>query len=459
MSRVRVALAATIAVVAGCSVLGDRPDAPPPAASPLSVGPRPSIGAGQVHATDWPTYHRDARRSGVSPTTPPVRRLEAAWRVRLDQAVYAQPLVVGRVVIAATENNSVYALDAATGRQVWRAWLGNPVPKSALPCGNIDPLGITGTPVYDPVTRRVFAVTETSGGTHTLVGLDVRTGRVTVRVPVEPPRGEPIAHQQRAALALYRGRVYVAYGGLYGDCGNYVGAVVSVTTAGTQPASWAVPTTREGGIWAPGGPLIAPDGSLYVSVGNGEQRSAYDGSDSVTRLSPQLTRLGFFAPNQWSEDNAADLDLGSMSPALVGNRLVISGKRGTAYLLDPAALGGIGGELAALRSCAGYGAAAVSGTSVFIPCLDGVRQLVAGPTTLRAGWAGPSAANGPPVIGGGAVWSVGRDEGVLYVLDERTGAVRTTYGVGPVANFASPTLSGPRVFVPTRTGIVALTVR
>ena len=34
------------------------------------------------------------------------------------------------------------------------ARLGPPVALSALPCGNIDPLGITGTPVIDERRRR-----------------------------------------------------------------------------------------------------------------------------------------------------------------------------------------------------------------------------------------------------------------------------------------------------------------
>jgi outer membrane protein assembly factor BamB len=76
----------------------------------------------------------------------------------VDGAVYAEPLVAGGKVIVATENDSLYAFDAATGRQAWRAHLGTPVSGGQLPCGNIDVSGITGTPVIDPTAGTVYAV-------------------------------------------------------------------------------------------------------------------------------------------------------------------------------------------------------------------------------------------------------------------------------------------------------------
>jgi outer membrane protein assembly factor BamB len=211
--------------------------------------------------------------------------LHLAWRRPLDGAVYAQPLIIGGVIVAGTEGGSIYALNAQSGEVIWRRHIAAPVPLSDLPCGNIDPLGITGTPVYDPATGLVFAVAETTGGTHLLAGVNLATGELKVRREVEPPRGTPIATQQRPALTLYGGRVYIAFGGLYGDCANYTGGVVSVPTSGEGALdSYSVPTSREGAIWGTGGVVIA-DGRLFVSVGNGASTSSYDGSDSVTALS------------------------------------------------------------------------------------------------------------------------------------------------------------------------------
>src|SRR5262245_50880675 len=284
---------------------------PPPAGKPATLSP-----------TDWTAYHRDAARTGVAPARPAAGALSIAWRRQLDGAVYGQPLVIGDLVIAATEGDTVYGLDRATGKIRWHVHLGTPVPLSALPCGNIDPLGITGTTVYDPGTRMVYAVAETTGFHHMLAGIAVPSGKLAFRRDVPTPDGHPRYDQQRAALLLNRGRVYVAFGGLFGDCGPYQGSINGVPASGRGPiVSDKVPTAREAGMWAAGGPVAGPDGTVYVSAGNGAAtRPPYDGSDSVTALTPALRRTGIFAPTTWPADNASDLDLGSASPGLLGNR-------------------------------------------------------------------------------------------------------------------------------------------
>src|SRR3569833_28970 len=94
-------------------------------------------------AGDWTTYHHDNARTGLAAGLAPLGALSRDWSATLDGAVYGQPLVIGDRVFAATENDSVYALDAATGAVAWSAHVGTPVRRSSLPCGNIDPLGIT----------------------------------------------------------------------------------------------------------------------------------------------------------------------------------------------------------------------------------------------------------------------------------------------------------------------------
>jgi polyvinyl alcohol dehydrogenase (cytochrome) len=443
------AAACSIATASPPAVSSTPPPPPPITATSTSAAATPLTAA-------WPTYHHDNARTGVAADLAPVGSLKQAWTAKLDGAVYGQPLVVGDMILAASENDTVYALNQDSGAVLWHTHVGTPQPRSGLPCGNIDPLGITGTMAYDQATGRVFAMAETTGGTHTLYGIDARTGKVAVRAPVEPPKGEHLPHQQRSALTVLNDRVYVAYGGLAGDCGNYIGSVVSVTTSGTGPLSYAIPTTREAGIWAPGGAVVA-DNTLLYSAGNGESTHGYDGSDSVIALSPTLSRVDVFAPATWPQDNAADLDLGSSSPVLLGPWVFVAGKRGTGYVMHSGRLGGVGGQAGLAEICKSFGGASVDGDTAYLPCTDGPRSLTISQSGKPVvGWHAPVEAAGSPTIGGGAVWVADYDAGKLYALDERTGAVRSQVDTGSLPHFASPTLSGSRAYLGTMNGVVAI---
>jgi outer membrane protein assembly factor BamB len=429
-----------------------------PAGSP-APGSQPPV---HPRAAPWPTYHGDNQRSGyadVAALHPPLR---VAWTSALDGAVYAQPIVIGDVVITATERNSVYALRLGTGRRLWRAQLGDPIRRSALRCGNIDPLGITGTPAYDAGTGSVFVVTETPSGRHDLHALDVRTGRERWRRNLDVVSGrDPRDEQQRGALLVSHGRVYVAFGGLYGDCGNYVGYVAATSTDGGGPVlSYAVPTQRGAGIWAPPGPVQDKTGSdLFVSSGNGAATGgSYDGSDSVVQLSPTLRRNGFFAPASWADDNAHDLDLGSSAPVVLPTGLiVVAGKRGTVYLVsgDPP---GVGGERARLDGCAAYGGAAFIGQTVVLPCVDGIRLLDAGLDRLNWRWQADGVA-GSPVIARDRVYALDLSGGDLVELGLRDGTEVGRVHVGAVTRFATPVPVAGTVLVGTTTGIAAVVGR
>ena len=251
------------AAAAGCSSSagdGASSGSAPPTKTLTSAPAARAPASGGHPAAAWPTYGRDFARSGVAAGVAPAGPLSVGWRASLDGAVYGQPLLVGRLVIAATENDSIYALDQATGKVAWRTHVGTPVPLADLPCGNIDPLGITGTPVYDQGNGLVYAVAETSGYHHVLVGVSVSDGAVKVERDIPTPDGQPRYDQQRPGLAIEDGRVYVAFGGLYGDCGPYRGSVVGVPLGGHGPLlSYLVPTAREGAIWGTSGPMTGPD--------------------------------------------------------------------------------------------------------------------------------------------------------------------------------------------------------
>src|SRR5439155_18562292 len=223
--------------------------------------------------------------------------------------------------------------------------------------------------VYDPATGLVFAVAEVRGPAHILIGLDANTGQVKVRRPVDTDGMDPRAHQQRPALALANGMVYIAYGGLDGDCSDYIGRVVASSTSGQGALLvYRVPTPREGGIWAPPGPSVDASGNLYVSVGNGEVTGGrWDHSDSILKLSPTLQLEDAFAPTSWGQENANDADMGSQGPVLLpGNFIFAAGKSGKGYILNKNRLGGIGGYIDEQSLCASYGGAATVGSTIFV---------------------------------------------------------------------------------------------
>ncbi len=407
---------------------------------------------------NWPLYHHSRDRSGHVAHAPrgPLR---VAWRRALVGGVYGEPLVVGSTLVVATQRDDVYGLDARTGARRWRVHLGDAQPLSALPCGNIDPLGVIGTPAYDRRTGSVFVAAETTGAVHTLWALNPATGarRWHRSLDTQPSRDRH-AEQQRSALNVVGGRVVTTFGGLAGDCGDYVGYATSVRTDGTGPVdSYAVPTAREAGMWAPPGAVRGRNGHVYVASGNGaELHGRWDGSDSVTELTPSMRRVSVFAPQTWRDDNVRDLDLGSSSPVVVGaaRRLVIAGKRGVVYLLRPH-LGGVASAVTNLDGCQAFGGAAVSGRTVLMPCKgqDSIRALRVGPRSLRWSWTRHGVYSSP-VVAGGKVYAADEGSGDLVVLALSDGRVLSRQHAGSLPHFPSEVVSGDWVFVPTLGGVV-----
>jgi hypothetical protein len=322
------------------------------------------------------TYHARSDRHGNY--TMPAQSWEAARSLRLDTSfaprfeghLYAQPLywrprgAETGLLIVASESNVVTAIDAATGDTVWTRTLGRPVPLSAFGCGNIDPLGITGTPVIDEASGSLYLdaiVGDTAGPRHRMFGLSLKDGAPLPGWPIDVAdalraKGEtfdPRVQNQRGALLLLNGTLYVPYGGFFGDCGNYHGWVVGVPVADPQRVSAWRTRGRGGGIWAPGG--IASDGqALYVATGNTLGARDWADGEAVFRLSPDLHHSerssDFFAAADWRALDSRDADLGGTNPLpldLPGGQPVVLalGKDEKAYLLDRHNLGGFGGSL------------------------------------------------------------------------------------------------------------------
>jgi len=295
---------------------------------------------------------------------------DLSFNASLPGPVYAQPLYVNNgpggtaAFVVATEQNDVLALAAADGSPLWVSNLGAPVPQTALPCGDIDTVGITGTPVIDPDGRVIFldAMTTPDGGVtkqHLIYALSLEDGSVLPGWPVDVNSlsfgdltFDSTVQNQRGALLLNGGVLYVPYGGHFGDCGNYHGWVVAVPVSNPSSATAWASEGLKAGIWAVGG--LSTDGnSLFAATGNTSGSVDWMGGEAIIRLGFDDTFSGsptdFFTPSNWSTLDQSDLDLGGEAPLIVDvqgatpSQLVVAlGKSGVAHLLDRNNLGGIG---------------------------------------------------------------------------------------------------------------------
>jgi len=361
------------------------------------------------------TYHNDNARTGAN-TNESLLTLANVntnsfgllMRYPVDAFVYGQPLfvpgvnILGKgthdVVYVATENDSVYAFDANSntgpdGGQLWHASLGegvdvvtnhefggryhNGVLQDMLPR-----VGITGTPVIDSASATIFVVALTRVVTTStnfyqyLHALDLATGSekpgspvlVTASVPgtgMDSSNGVVTfvarQHNQRCALTLAGGVIYVAYAS-YADTDPYHGWIIGFNAANLQPltnyvfnvtpnASIAAfgPEAGEGGIWMAGGGLcVDANTNLYFETGNGSfdaDTGGVDYGDSFMNLSTSngLAVSDYFTPFNQEALQAVDADLGSGGPVLLPDDVgspahphlfLGAGKESKIYLLD-----------------------------------------------------------------------------------------------------------------------------
>lgn len=431
-------------------------------AAHLACGP--TAGKGEA---PWPVFGGDPSHSqdGVA-VTERAGALSRKWETApLDGALYGEALVAGGCVFVATENDSVYAFSAATGALAWRTHVASPV-TSGLPCGDISPSGITGTPVLDARRGELWAVVLTAVAgkpEHEVVALGARNGKLLRRQEFALPGTDPAAEQQRGALQLGDGNVYVALGGLYGDCGNYKGAVVSVPEAAGRPLGyWSTPTAREGAVWEVGGPAVLAGGDLLFATGNSSASpgQAFDGGDAVIKLSPSLRQVSYFAPSSWAEWNVSDLDLGSMGPAVLPGGLAFQvGKAGVGFLLSVPHLGGVGGQLASTGVCNGggaYGADAVSGSTVYVPCTGGLVAVRVAGRSIRVLWRSGAGGPGSPLVAGGRLFEE-TGAGELVALNPANGRVLQGLSLAaPVTHFPWVAAVGGTLYAADGTRVVAL---
>lgn len=450
------ALACVCAAVllAGCSS-GHGSSTPSTSASPSTTTSTARATTTTAPTTTTPT----------TPTTaPPAPSLTSvAWHAAVDGAVYAQPVVVGSRVFVVTEDDDVYALSLDTGQVLWHASIGTPLTDVAhdAGCGDIDPLGITSTPVADTATGVLYVVGETSNGADPptvhrhLVGFDMASGEVVRTADADPTGGgdSQVNLQQRPGLAIDDGRVDVGFGGLYGDCGYYHGWVVgvSMTPGGANIEFDATAGGSGGAIWQGGAPpSVDAAGNLYVVTGNQNAQGTAGYYESVVKLSPTLLPEASFRDTAATDDD----DFGTSTPLLLPNgNLFAVGKTDIGYVLrqsDLSLVARIPGVCGSDPD--GRIAFDASTDTAYVPCrAGGIQEVNLG--TDRLGWRAGSV-NSSPILAAGSLWALAYPGGLLQALNPASGAVEQSTNVGRTANFATPAYADGLLVVANATGTV-----
>ena len=355
-----------------------------------------------VYVTNYRgTFTRDVDnlRTGVNtnetvltPANVNVNQFGKLFSYPIDGVSDASPLYVANVnipgiglrnvVYVATEHDSVYAFDAdgLQSTPLWKVSFIDPsrgittVPPddTGEPRDIYPEIGITGSPVIDPATNTLYVVAKTkevSGQTtyvHRLHALDLATGAEKLGGPVviqasvngtgDGSTGSQVPfislrENQRAALLLSNGVVYIAFAG-HGDQPPYHGWLFGYS-AGTLQRVMVYNTTPNGeggGIWQSGdGPATDASGNIFFVTGDGTfdaNTGGRDFGDSFLKLSPTGTVLDYFTPHDQAYMNAYDIDLGSGGTTLLPDQpgtyphiAVSAGKNGTIYVVNRDNLG------------------------------------------------------------------------------------------------------------------------
>ena len=407
---------------------------------------------------DWLTYHGSNSRDGNDTSLPAVTSLSVGWKTEVDAPVYAEPLSLDGSVFVATENDTVYSISATTGTVQWSRHLGSPADSLSPPytCqGNhpdIEPtVGITGTPVIDPASATIYVAALLNGTGFGLYAINLNTGQVRWDLPIAPASFSFVSEEQRGALALANGLVYVPFGGYSWDCGLPFGWIAALSSNGNGTLfSYKVPSNGEADLWAPEGISVDSSGFVYVVTANSISTTPpYDYGDAVLKLTPKLSLVSYFGASDWQFLNANDLDLGTTGATMLPGNLIFSiGKEGVGYLLNSSDLGGVGGELYSSPVCSdgAWGSTAFASGIVYVPCANGLHALAVEPgpqTKFKSLWNCSGFFAGPPIEAAGAVWTFDIYNGTLFALNPQSGSVLTRISLGSVGfveHFTTPSV-------------------
>ncbi len=443
----------------------------------------------------WTTYHHDDGHTGFDAAQPATVGATAGWTSPvLDDSVYGEPLVYNGLVYVGTLNDTVYALNQSDGTVVWTDHIRAPE-TTGWACGNVSPQGILGTPVIDTAGGRIYVATFGADDLYRLEGLSLATGALqsSVIITTQALSGfDWTIQQQRGALAIHNGYVYVPFGGRAGDCGAYRGWIFSVPTAGGGIGHYVTPGDGAG-FWNSGGVVIDDaTGHVFDTSGNGvaagcaanpDGTAVYE-NDAIVELAAGASvnqHLGSFYPLDWQGNWCGnDQDLGSASMVLISPTLAFqAGKWGQGFLVNPQSLGGMNGQLypspvnySGADVCYGnhadanFGSYAYAAPYVYLEC-DGhglvglsidpstpsFSQCASGACGSPTWSAGGTTTFGPPIVAGGVVWAVAINGGGLYGFSAATGAQVYHSAAFSVNHFSTPSEAGGQVFAAADTQV------
>jgi len=337
---------------------------------------------------DVVTYHDDIARTGLNanetvltPGNVNASKFGLLLILAVDGKVDGQPLYLSNltaggqqrnVVYAVTEHDSVYAFDADSGAQLWRASIlgTNESTSGDHGCSQISPeIGITSTPVIDRNAGphgTVFVVgmsEDQSGGYHhRLHALDATTGAELAGSPAEihatyPGTGanssggnvifDPGQYAERVGLLLLNGVIYMGWTS-HCDAEPYTGWLMGYNESTLAQTSVLnlTPNGSEGSIWMAGTGLAADaSGYIYFLDANGTFDPTLDANGfpvngdfgngflKVSTASGSLAVADYFEPYNTVAESAGDEDLGS------GGALVLPDMRDASGAIHHLAVG------------------------------------------------------------------------------------------------------------------------
>jgi hypothetical protein len=357
------------------------------AGNPTGAGGGVATGVAGMQGNSVTTRNGHETRDGffIQPTLTKAKAatmaLDAGFAATFSGGMWANPLYLENgpggkgAFIAATQSDVVYALDETMGTTLWMHSIGTAPGTGYAGCGN--DTGITGTPVIDVASRTIYVagvVMGAGGANHEIHALSIDDGTEKTGWPISVSslKGggtlafDPQIHNQRGALSLVNGILYVPYGGHVADCKPYHGWVVAINASNpTMAAAWATGDTGSA-IWAAGGMASNGDG-VFATTGDGHAGNAtHIDSEEVVHVTgmAQVTRAtGIFFPTDWRSMDGGDLDFGAVSPVVItvpgstpSTLVAATTKHGHFFLLNPAQLGNAttgGGSLVDLTIAGG----------------------------------------------------------------------------------------------------------